>query len=48
MVDSSEAAKRARRRREHELAVAARQRADLRRAVADIACEFEIASIEVP
>ena len=27
--------------------MAARQRADLRRAVADIACEFEIASIEV-
>jgi len=46
-LDSSEAAKRARRRREHEAAVAARQRADLRRAVADIACEFEIASIEV-
>ena len=27
--------------------MAARQRADLRRAVADIACEFEIASNEV-
>ena len=46
-MDADEADRRARRRREHEAALAARQRTDLRRAVADIACEFEIAANEV-
>ncbi len=46
-MDADEAERRARRRREHEAALAVRQRADLRRAVSDIVCEFEIAANEV-
>ena len=46
-MGAKEAERRARRRGEHQAALAARQRADLRRAVADIACEFEIAANEV-